>query len=298
MQRRLITRAALVMVATLALGAAADPQYEATLAKWRKNREAQLTADDGWLTVAGLFWLKAGTNRFGTDPSNDIVLPRGSAPATAGSFQFDGSQTRIQVQGAAPVTVNGKPVSSAEIKPDTGGAPDIVRIGDLSMFVIKRGGRFGIRLRDKNSERRRSFGGLRWYPVKDSYRVTARFVPYSPPRKIPIINVLGDVDDMESPGYVEFMLGGQKCQLAPVVEGPKATELFFILRDQTSGVETYPAGRFLYTDLPKNGEVVLDFNMAVNPPCAFTSFATCPLPPKQNQLPLRVEAGEMYVEHK
>ena len=289
---------ALTLATAMILSAAADPQYDAAVGKWRKDREARLRADDGWLTVAGLFWLKTGANRFGTNPSNEIVLPAGSAPATAGSFEFDGSRTFLQVQGAAPVTLNGKPATSAEIRPDASGSPDVVRIGDLSMFVIQRAGRYGIRLRDKNSERRRSFTGLRWFPVKTAYRVTARYVPYTPPKKIPIINVLGDVQDMVSPGYVAFTLNGTKYQLDPVVEGPGTTELFFILKDQTSGVETYPAGRFLYTDLPKNGEVVLDFNKAVSPPCAFTPFATCPLPPKQNQLPIRIEAGERSSEHR
>src|SRR6516162_5455203 len=162
------------------------------------------------------------------------------------------------------------------------------------MFVIQRANRFGIRLKDKNSATRKAFSGLKYFPVQEQYRVEARFLPYDPPKKIAVPNILGDTEEEPSPGYVEFTLSGQKCRLDPVSAGD---ELFFIFRDLTSGKETYPSGRFLYTDMPKNGEVVLDFNKAVNPPCAFTPFATCPLPPKQNHLPIRIEAGELRYGH-
>jgi uncharacterized protein (DUF1684 family) len=162
------------------------------------------------------------------------------------------------------------------------------------MFVIQRGNRFGVRLKNKNSESRKTFTGLKYFPVNDAYRVVAKFVPYDPPMTIAVPNILGDTEQEPSPGYVEFMLNGQKCRLDPVSEGD---ELVFIFRDLTSGKETYPSGRFLFTAMPKNGEVALDFNKAVNPPCAFTPFATCPLPPKQNHLPIRVEAGELRYGH-
>jgi uncharacterized protein (DUF1684 family) len=160
------------------------------------------------------------------------------------------------------------------------------------MYVIERGGRFALRVKDPESARRRSFRGLDWFPVRESYRVTARFVPYEPPKAIPIANVLGTVEPMPSPGYVVFSLNGREFHLDPVLEDPAAKELFFIFRDETAGKQTYPAGRFLYADLPKDGRVVLDFNKAYSPPCAFTSFATCPLPPRQNRLDVRIEAGE------
>jgi uncharacterized protein (DUF1684 family) len=162
------------------------------------------------------------------------------------------------------------------------------------MFVIQRGDRYGIRLKDKNSRFRREFTGLHYFPVREQYRLTARFVPDA--RKIPIPNILGQTESVSSPGYVEFTLDGRKLRLTPVEESPGS--LFFIFRDLTSGKETYGSGRFLDTDMPKNGQVVLDFNKAYNPPCAFTPFATCPLPPKENRLPVRIEAGEMkYGDH-
>ncbi|MDR3677832.1 MAG: DUF1684 domain-containing protein, partial [Acidobacteriota bacterium] len=177
---------------------------------------------------------------------------------------------------------------------DSIGSPDVLRVRSLSMFVIHRGNRFGIRLKDKDSEARRKFTGTHWFPVAEEYRVTAKFVPYTPPRKIAVPNILGDVEQEDCPGYVEFTLKGRQYRLDPVSAG---NELFFIFRDLTAGKETYPSGRFLNTAGAKNGEVVLDFNQAVNPPCAFTPYATCPLPPAQNHLPVRIEAGELRYGH-
>ncbi len=166
---------------------------------------------------------------------------------------------------------------------------DIVTLASLSLSVIQRGDRYGIRLKDRNSRLRKEFTGLRYFPVTESYRVSARFVPDA--RKVPIPNILGQTEDMDSPGYVEFELEGRKLRLSPVLESPD--ELFFIFRDLTSGRQTYGSGRFLDTAMPKDGRVELDFNKAYNPPCAFTPYATCPLPPKQNRLPVRIAAGEL-----
>jgi uncharacterized protein len=162
------------------------------------------------------------------------------------------------------------------------------------MFVIQRGKRFGIRLRDRNSEMRKNFTEIKYFPISEAYRVKARFVPSNPPKMISVPNILGETSDEPSPGYAEFTLRGHACRLTPVTEGD---QLFFIFKDLTSGKETYPPGRFLYTDMPKNGEVVLDFNKAYNPPCAFTPYATCPLPPAENRLPIRIEAGELRYGH-
>jgi uncharacterized protein (DUF1684 family) len=268
--------------------------YQAEIEKWRHEREAALKADDGWLTVAGLFWLKEGKNTVGTDPANNFVLPKRSAPGSVGVFEFHNGGTTFQATAGVPVTLNGKPTTRATLKPDTSGSPDILRIHDLTMFVIQRGSRFGIRVKDKNSERRRAFTGLKYFPVSERYRIRAKFVPYNPPKKLAVPNILGDVEEETSPGYVVFTANGQQCQLDPVGEG---AGLFFIFKDLTAEKETYPSGRFLFAELPKNGEVVLDFNKAVNPPCAFTPFATCPLPPKQNYLPARIEAGELRYGH-
>jgi len=282
----------------LCMPAAERSAYEAEIESWRQQRENRLKADGGWLTVAGLFWLKQGENRFGSDRASDILLPADSAPPAAGSFQFKGGVTTVKAAPGVTITHEGKPVTVKELTSDAEGSPDLIALGALTMQVIKRGERYAIRLKDMNSAMRREFKGLRWYPVSDSFRRTARFVPHQAPQEIAVPNVLGTVEKMPSPGVAVFTLNGQEMRLEPVLETPDATELFFIFRDQTAGQTTYPAGRFLYAGLPKDGELVLDFNKAYNPPCAFTPYATCPLPPPQNVLPARVEAGELsYGDH-
>ncbi len=294
---RLTALAAALVVATapgLASPALADEAYRAEVQKWRQERETRLKADGGWLTLAGLFWLKEGPNRFGTDPAGDIVLPEGSAPAKAGVFELTGAQVTVSLLPGASGRIGGKPVSGAvAMRPDTSGAPDVLEMGALTMNVIKRGDRYGIRLKDKNNAARKGFTGLKWFDIQEDYRVEARWVSYPQPKPVKVPNVLGQTESMPSPGYAEFTLGGKAVRVDGVLEDPQAEQLFFILRDQTSGKETYGAGRFLYADLPKAGKVVLDFNKAYNPPCAFTPYATCPLPPPQNWMPVRVEAGEM-----
>jgi hypothetical protein len=265
----------LVFLTAMALSAAST--YQTEIAQWRQKREAALKADGGWLTVAGLFWLREGSNRFGSAAENEIVLPDG--PAQAGTFELHHGK----------ITAGTPP---REIKPDSA---DVLKVGRLSLFAIRRGDRFGIRLKDPESEYRRSFHGLEYFPADEAYRVTARFV--AEPKKIPILNVLGQTEESECPGYAVFRLAGQELRLYPILEEPGAKELFYIFKDQTSGKETYGAGRFLYSGMPQDGKVVLDFNKAYNPPCSFTPYATCPLPPPENRLPVRVEAGEKKYGH-
>ena len=268
--------------------------YTEEIEAWRQRRAAVLQADNGWLTVAGLFWLKDGKKTVGTDAGNDIVLPAGSAPGRVGVFEFGNGATTFEAAAGVNVAIDGKPATHAAMTPDSSGSPTSLTVNDLTMFVIKRGDRYGIRLRDKSSEMRRHFTGLRYFPVTEAYRVHAKWVPYDPPKSIAIPNILGQTEMTPCPGRAEFTLLGHQLSLEPVSEGDL---LFFIFKDQTSGKETYPPGRFLYADLPKDGEVILDFNKAVNPPCAFTPFATCPLPPEQNRLAVRVEAGELRYGH-
>ena len=282
--------AAMILI-TLLPAAAPDAAYQAEIEQWRRAREASLQGDEGWLTVAGLFWLKHGDNTVGTDPASDIVLPEGSAPAKVGEFDFHDGMTSFQAAAGVSVFIDSQTATSGVLKPDSSGSPDVLRMNDLSMFVIERGGRYAIRLKDKHSEMRRAFKGLTYYPVKEEYRVKGTFVPYNPPKTIPIPNILGQVEQTPSLGYVLFTLNGREFRLDPITEGDS---LFFIFKDLTSGKETYPPGRFLNTEMPKNGEVILDFNKAYNPPCAFSEFTTCPLPPKQNILKTRIAAGEKY----
>lgn len=244
--------------------------YESDVLKWRQEREAALKAPDGWLSLAGLFWFHEGANRFGKDPSCDMPLPDG--PAQAGVFEFHSGK----------VTLNGR-----EIKPNSS---EPIQVGRVSVSVIRRSDKIGIRVKDPESEARRDFHGLVSFPISEQYRIKAQWV--AEPRDISILNVLGQTSPSPSPGYAVFHLNGQELKLRPYIEEPGATQLFYVFRDQTAGKETYGAGRFFYSDMPKDGKVVLDFNKAYNPPCAFTAYATCPLPPPENRLAVRIEAGE------
>jgi uncharacterized protein len=282
-----------ILFLLLAPPAPATSTYTSEIRTWRKEREARLQADGGWLTVSGLFWLKDGDNPFGSEASNAILLPT-SVPPRAGVITFRPGEVRFSLNDGVSGTIDGAPVSSGLLKPDTTGEPDVLSLGRVTLQVIERSGRFGIRVKDMDSERRRRFPGLRWFPVKESYRVVARLVPA--PGMVSITNILGQVSEMPRPGHLVFTLNGKELSLDPVLEEPDAKELFIMFRDQTAPKQTYGAGRFLYVDLPKDGQVVVDFNKAYSPPCAFTPYATCPLPPKQNRLPVRIEAGELAPE--
>jgi uncharacterized protein (DUF1684 family) len=289
--------AVLAVVLGVAADGGSDEAYRGAVQKWRDAREARLKADGGWLSVAGLAWLKPGENRFGTDTAAAVVLPAGSAPPLAGVFELEGRETTLRLAEGTVARMAGLPLAGPVVlRPDSG---DVVELGSVSLQVIERGGRFGIRLKDKNAAARREFTGCRWYEIKEDYRIEAKWIAHPQPRPLKVPNVLGQTESMPSPGYAEFGVGGKTVRLDGVLETPQSTELWFILRDQTSGKETYPAGRFLYADLPKAGKVVLDFNKSYNPPCAFTEYATCPLPPPQNWMPVRIGAGELnYGTHR
>lgn len=257
---------------------------------WRQERDAGLRKEDGWLSLAGLFWLDEGENRFGSDPAARVVLPAGKVPATAGTLVRKGETVTLRAAPGAKVTHDGKPVTEMTLGTDAEGKPVVVELGPVSFFVIQRGDRVGVRVRDKENPALASFQGMDHFPIDHSWRVEARFEPYRPAKSIPIPNVLGQVTDTPSPGAVVFERDGRSYRLDAIEGGEDS--LFLIFADQTSGKETYGAGRFLDTEAPKDGRVVLDFNKAYNPPCALTPYATCPLPPPQNRLALRVEAGE------
>ena len=263
--------------------------------KWRAQREARLKADDGWLSVAGLFWLHDGANRFGSDPLADIVLPS-PAPADAGTFDFHDGETVVHVASGVPVMVNGKRVETATLRPDADPKfdekLDQITLGDLTLYIHASGSRYAVRLLDKNSRLRKVFTTLRWFPVDPAYRVVAQYVPYDKPKIITVQNIMGDFTPTQIPGYVSFELQGQPLRLDVESNAPDPG-LSITFRDLTSGKETYGAARFLVTDNPKDGKVVLDFNEAYNPPCAYNPYTTCPLPTPQNRLHVRVAAGEM-----
>lgn len=267
--------------------------YAATLESWREQVEATLRADDGWLTVAGLFWLRDGANSIGTDPDCDMVLPEGSAPASAGILHLRDGRVTLAVAPGVDLAVNGAPAGGeVPLRSTDQGGPDLVTLGALTFFVHSSGERLAIRLRDRNAPARRDFAGRIWYPVSEEYRVVADFHPYDPPVLLPIVNIVGDREEAFSPGYLTFRLHGQDCRLD--VTRRLKNGLWLHFGDRTAGAGTYPGGRFLTTGPEKDGRVTVDFNRAVNPPCAFTPFATCPVVLPQNRLAVCVEAGERW----
>jgi hypothetical protein len=278
-------------------GAGPEDTYRDGILKWRHAREESLKKEGGWLSVAGLFWLKEGKNTFGAGPANDIVLPEGASPDHAGWFELRGEKVVVTLDPGVEARVDGQGAGGRELRPDSAGTPDVLKLGRLSLHVIRRGERFAIRLKDPESPARKSFTGLSWFDVSKAARIRARFVAYEKPKLIRVPNILGQSSEMPSPGYCSFQWDGREVRLEGVFEEEDAKELFFIFRDQTSGKETYPSGRFLYSELPKDREVTLDFNKAYNPPCAFTPFATCPLPPLQNWMPVAIAAGEKRYGH-
>jgi uncharacterized protein len=280
--------------------AAATPSgasYEQELEQWKAKRLANLKGEDGWLSLIGLFWLKEGENRFGSDPTGEIVLPDGKTPALAGTLRLAAGKVTLDARPDAKITSKGQPVATLELKSDEGGEPTVLELGSLSFNVVKRGDRLGLRVRDRENPARAEFKGTDYFPADRKWVVSARFEPYDPPKKVPILNVLDMTTDEISPGALAFEVDGRPYKLEALKE--QGSEQFFIIfADQTSNKETYGAGRYLYADPPgADGRVTLDFNRAYSPPCAFTKYATCPLPPPQNRLALRVEAGERYLGH-
>jgi uncharacterized protein (DUF1684 family) len=285
----------LPLLALLSISAAAPaPEaHRAEIEAWRAKRIASLKREDGWLTLAGLFWLQEGENRIGSDPqSNRIVFPKDTTPKTMGSLDLSKGTVTLRAAPEAGLTSGGQPVTTLTLVSDADGAPTVVRHGRISFFVIKRGERLGVRVKDSGNPVLLSFHGIDSYPIDHRWRFDARWEPYQPPRTIPVPNILGSVDQEKAPGAVVFEVAGRSCRLDAVVE-TGSEDLFLIFGDQTNGEETYGGGRFLYASPPdREGRVVLDFNKAYNPPCVFTPYATCPLPPVQNRLALKVEAGE------
>jgi len=267
--------------------------YKNEIQQWQQNRLASLTKEDGWLTLVGLFWLNEGENKFGSDAKNAVVLPKDKAAALAGSFFLEQGHVRLAARPGTEITADGKPVTMLDLKDDNDDSgPTMLKLGSLIINIVKRSERIGVRVKDSASRTRREFKGLEYYPIDAKWRLAARVEPYEPPKIIPITNVLGMTDDEVSPGAIAFEVDGKTYRIDPILEKGE-TDWFVMIADETTGRETYGAGRYLYISPPDaSGKVVLDFNKAYSPPCAFTNFATCPLPPKQNHLPFRIEAGE------
>jgi len=269
----------LAVLAAVVVSAETADSYVETIRAWQKHRDAGLRAENSWLTLVGLFWLKQGDNTIGSDPANDFVLPK-TAPAHVGNLHWaDGKVTLVDPSG-------GRKVLSFDEH------PDVVKAGSVSFFIIKRGERMGVRAKDSASPVLKNFEGMSYFPINPAMRFEAKLIPDV--QKIPILNVLGQTEQEESPGWVEFNYQGHAYRLRPIYEDTaNGKTLYFLFKDLTNKTKTYQAGRMLNVPLPVNGKVDLDFNRAYNPPCTFTPYATCPLPPKENHLTFAVNAGEL-----
>ena len=296
-----LMRAAAIVLLTSALSlrlvAAENSQDEyARVADWRAKRLASLTSETGWLTPIALYWLKDGENTFGRAPDRAFSLDDAALAADTGAFVLTQGHVRYVAHASNAMTYLGKPVASLDLVSDVDEKPTELIAGSLHFMLIERGGHLGVRVRDSVSPNRLQFKGLQYFPVRPDWHVQAHFEPYVPEHHIPIVNILGMTEEMTSPGAIVFEHAGRSWRLDAILEAPGDRELFVMFSDATSGKETYGAGRFLYVPLPNADRIEVDFNEAYNPPCAFTNFATCPLPPQQNQLSLAIDAGELKYE--
>jgi uncharacterized protein (DUF1684 family) len=279
-----------------ALNIPASPPDRAvsTLLAWHQQKEQELINDTGWLTLVGLFPLHRGDNRVGSDATADVVLP--SVPAEVGTLTLDGDTVTFRASKTLTtliVEVGGLAAREAVLKHDMHpDGPTLITINTVTFFLLKRGESYLIRVRDRNSLARKTFGGRHWFDFDPVYRVQARYIPHAVPRQLSIVTSTGLVTPMDNIGYVEFTLDNRPLRLEAFSEN--ANELWFIFKDQTSGTQTYGMGRFLKTALAGDQPIDLDFNRAYSPPCAFTHYATCPMPSKENTLPVAILAGEKH----
>ncbi len=284
--------AAILGVATV--HAADIDSYQQSIQQWHDSRVQRLTAPDGWLSLIGLEWLKPGQNRIGSAADNDIVLKAGPAHLGVIELATDGTM-HLELLPHVGALIDGKPMQQAVLVDDVhagDATPTTVSFGSASLYAIDRDGRKGLRVKDTDAPSRKHFVGIDSFPVDPSWRIEATWVPARPGQTLEMGTVIGTIDKYPVPGMLEFSRDGKHFELLPVIEVPGDQQYFIVFADRTSGKETYGAARFLYVDPPKDGKVVVDFNKAYSPPCAFTPFATCPLAPPENRLDLRVTAGE------
>jgi len=263
--------------------------HEEEVMDWRQKRNAGLATENGWLTLVGLEWLQEGENHVGNSDSSDLRIPGG--PQHWGTVFVNGDELRFVPAPGSGMRVNGAEMEEAALVADVQGEPTLVSSGNLSFYVIFRGS-YALRIKDTQAPALLSFTGVETYDFQEDWRIDARFIPAAEGETIEIANVLGQIEPNLVYGYVEFDREGVTYRLLGL-GNENSTSVWFLFNDRTNGRETYGAGRFLYSEgLPRDGRVVVDFNKAYNPPCAFNDYSTCPLPPQQNRLDMAVRAGE------
>jgi uncharacterized protein (DUF1684 family) len=274
-----------------------EQEHRASVEAVRRRREERLRDPEGWLSLVGLHWLHEGENRFGTDPAGEIPLAAQSGPLPAIAGRITVSQGRVTASaelGSGVTVAEGPLPDGTELVDDSEDDPTVLALGSLRFYLVRRGERLGIRVKDGAAPAIASFTGLDYFPIDPGWRLAARLEPAPPGTTIPVPDILGDVNAEDSPGDVAFELDGVVHRLKALEAQPG--HLWLIFGDATNGEETYGGGRFLVTGpVQPDDSVEVDFNLTYSPPCVFSPYATCPLPPEGNRLPMRVEAGEkMY----
>ena len=273
-------------------------EHVAAVTAWRADRDARLGSPDGWLSLVGLHWLVQGENHVGAHPANQVVLHGHEIPPRVGSLWVEDGVVRLVPHEGVEVLHAGKAVGEMVLEDDREGRPTVLEIGSLRFHLIRRGDRLGVRVRDIAAPARTRFAGIEHFPIDESWRVEGRLDPAPPDARVEITDITGAVSRDPTPGTFAFERGGATWRIA-ALQGGEDGSLFLVFGDATNGTDTYSGGRFLYTDPPDaDGRIVADFNLAYNPPCVFSDYATCPLPPAENRLWVRIEAGErMYEAH-
>ncbi len=283
----------LVLLAFVAASCSTLPPAPADWTAWQTRRNESIGGTNGWTTLIGLHWLKEGDNSAGSAPTNQVVLRSDRVPNNIGVFTRTGKSVTFTAAENVDVRVRGEKVGRMELKTDASSGPTRLQVGAVSMVAIERGDRLGLRVRDPDSATRRAFKGLRWFPYNPAWRLEGKFVAFPVAEKLRVPDVTGAIQEFTGPGAIEFTVHGSVYRLT-VVQEPGDPDFFLMFHDETSGVSTYGAGRFLSVSKPDADQrVVIDFNRAYTPPCGFTAFATCPIPPRQNWLKLAVKAGEL-----
>ncbi len=308
--RSLACRGPLLLAAGWTVLACAEPappldpvEHAVSVQEWAQIRHTKLMEPDGWLSLVALYWLQEGPNTFGSADGSDLRYagsPDSPTPPHIGTFTLDGSTVRFDAAEGVPVTSDGEPVGFAVLTVEPGQDPVELQLGSLLWFLIRRGDRFAIRAKDSRSPVRTEFEGIETFPIVTGWSLPARFEWHDPPDTIQVPNILGTLNDTPIPGTVHFEVDGRDYSMAMWKDSDDPANFFTAFADETNGTDTYGGGRFLWVDAPdEDGNTRVDFNRSYNPPCVFTEFATCPLPPRENRLALRVQAGEkMWAGHK
>ncbi|MCK6583406.1 MAG: DUF1684 domain-containing protein [Anaerolineales bacterium] len=268
-----------------------DKTYRQMIARWRKERNENIRRENNWLALAGLYWLKLGRNHFGSDPGNEIELPR-RVPDKIGYFEYNGRSVSLRINIGQKIIVDDKLTDFALLQPDITENPSFIKLEGIQMVVIQRGNRMGIRMWDNQTKKRASFPTRTWYDIDEAFRIPVVFTAYDKPKMAYFPDLTGEKAEFPVEGFVSFEFEGKQYKLD--INKEDDGTFFLRFRDPTSDDETYPTGRYLVADVEPDGKMFLDFNKAYNPPCAFTDFATCVFAPEQNHMELKVKAGETY----